>query len=81
MIAFPGHSVFQTTSGKFYALQTEDDEASSQLARRVREADKTQPLCLELSFEGELLDDEDFTGRKIVDIKTLDHVRTVACPD
>lgn len=80
MIAFPGHSVFQTVSGEFYSLQTENDEARNLLARRVREADKTEPLCLELGFEGELLEEEDLVGRKIVSIKTLDHVHTISCP-
>lgn len=80
MMTFPGHSVFQAVNGEFYSVQIVGDEARSLMAHRIREADKTEPLCLELVFAGELLDDEDFVGRKIVAIQTLHHLGSVACP-
>ena len=79
-IAFPGHSVFETMSGEFYSLRIDNDEASSLLARQIREGNNREELCLELGFEGELLEEEDFVGRSIVSMKTLNHVRTVSCP-
>lgn len=75
-----GHSSFRTVNGEFYSVRVQGDEARSLLAGPVRESDKSEPLCLDLVFGGRLLDEEDFVGRKIVAIKTLDHLERVACP-
>lgn len=78
-MTFPGHSVFQAVNGEFYSVQIVGDEARGLMADRIRGADKTAPLCLELVFAGELLDEEDFVGRRIVAIQTLHHLGIASC--
>lgn len=75
-----GHLSFRTVNGELYSVRIEDDEARSLIARQVRESDKSEPLCLALDFAGQLPGEEDYVGREIVAIKTLDHIERVACP-
>lgn len=75
-----GHSSFRAANGEFYSVRIEGDEARNLIASRVRESNKSEPLCLTLAFAGQLLEEEDLVGRKIVALKTLDHIARVACP-
>jgi hypothetical protein len=74
------HSFLRTANGQIYSIRVEGDEAQRRIAGTIRESDKTEPLCLNLTFSGRLLADEDFVGRRIVAIKKLDSIEVIDCP-
>ena len=73
-------SSFRTSNGEIYGIRAHGGEAQRLIASSVRDWDKSEPLCLRLSFSGRFLDEEDFVGRKIIAIRKLDRLEGVACP-
>lgn len=72
-------SVFRAANGEIYAIRAQGDEAQRRIAGAIREWDKTEPLCLRLTFSGQLLVEEDFVGRRIVAIKKLGSLEVIEC--
>lgn len=73
------HASFRTVDGEIYSIRVEGEEAQGLIAEKVREADKSESLCLHLAFSGRLLTEEDFVGRRTVVINRLSDIETVDC--
>jgi len=73
-------SFFRAANGEIYSIRAQDDEAQRRIATVVKEWDKTEPLCIRLTFSGQLLVEEDFVGRRTVAIQKLGSLDVIDCP-